>query len=50
MKPKTSKEPESIVAEIKHKTRRKFNSEGKFRITLKDLKGNKSLKIMIKSE
>jgi hypothetical protein len=32
MKPKTRKNPESIVREIKRKTRRKFNSEEKIRI------------------
>ncbi|MFC1816691.1 hypothetical protein ACFL0M_12325 [Thermodesulfobacteriota bacterium] len=29
MEPKTSKSPESVVREIKRKTRRKFNSEEK---------------------
>ena len=29
MKPKTSQSPESLVREIKRKTRRKFNSEEK---------------------
>ena len=32
MEPKTSKSPESVVREIKRKTRRKFNSEEKIRI------------------
>ena len=32
MKPKASKNPESVVRKIKRKTRRKFNSEEKIRI------------------
>ncbi len=39
MEPKTSKSPESVVREIKRKTRRKFNSEEKIRIILEGLKG-----------
>ena len=31
MEPKTRKNPESVVREIKRKTRRKFNSEEKIR-------------------
>jgi hypothetical protein len=31
MKPKTKQSPESVVREIKRKTRRKFNSEEKIR-------------------
>ena len=38
MKPKTSKNPESVVREIKRKTRRKFNSEEKIRIILEELR------------
>jgi transposase len=43
MKPKTQKSPESIVREIKRKTRRKFNSEEKIRIILEGLKGEDSI-------
>ena len=43
MKPKTSKNPESVVREIKRKTRRKFNSEEKIRIVLEGLKGEDSI-------
>ena len=39
MEPKASRSPESIVKEIKRKTRRKFNSEEKIRIILEGLKG-----------
>jgi len=39
MKPKTSKKPESVVREIKRKTRRKFNPEERIRIILEGLKG-----------
>ena len=34
MVPKTKQDPESVVKEIKRKTRRKFNSEEKIRIIL----------------
>ena len=43
MKPKTSQSPESVVREIKRKTRRKFNSEEKIRIVLEGLKGEDSI-------
>ena len=43
MKPKASKNPESVVRKIKRKTRRKFNSEEKIRIILEGLKGEDSL-------
>ena len=39
MEPKTSKSPESVVREIKRKTRRKFNSEERIRIISEGLKG-----------
>jgi len=42
MGPKTSKNPESVVGEIKLKNRRKFNSEAKIRIILEGLKGEES--------
>ena len=37
MVPKTKQDPESVVKEIKRKTRRKFNSEEKIRIILEGL-------------
>lgn len=43
MAPKTSKNPESVVKEIKRKTRRKFNPEEKIRIILEGLKGEDSI-------
>ena len=43
MKPKTKKSPESVVREIKRKTRRRFNSEEKIRIILEGLKGEDSI-------
>ncbi|MDP6683629.1 MAG: hypothetical protein QF876_11700 [Desulfobacterales bacterium] len=39
MKPKTDRSPESVVREIKRRTRRKFNPEEKIRIILEGLKG-----------
>jgi transposase len=43
MKPKTQKSPESVVREIKRKTRRRFNSEEKIRIILEGLKAEDSI-------
>ena len=43
MKPKARKSPESVVREIKRRTRRKFNSEEKIRIILEGLKGEDSI-------
>ena len=43
MKPKTKQSPESVVREIKRKTRRRFNSEEKIRIILEGLKGEDSI-------
>ena len=43
MKPKTKKSSESVVREIKRKTRRKFNSEEKIRIILEGLKAEESI-------
>jgi transposase len=40
MEPKRS--PESVVREIKRKTRRLFSSEGKIRIVLEGLEGGES--------
>ena len=48
MEPKTSKSPESVVREIKRKTRRKFNSEERIRIILEGLKGEDSICSCIK--
>ena len=50
MKPKTSKKPESVVREIKRKTRRKFNSEEKIRIILEGLKGEESIAAICRRE
>jgi transposase len=46
MKPKTSKTPESVVREIKRKTRRKFNSG----IILEGLKGEDSIAAICRRE
>ena len=43
MRSKEKREPESIVREIKRKTRRKFTSEEKIRIVLEGLQGESSL-------
>ncbi len=43
MKSKTDGSPESVVREIKRKTRRKFNPEEKIRIILEGLKGEDSI-------
>ena len=50
MGPKTSKSPESVVREIKRKTRRKFNSEEKIRIILEGLKGEDSISAICRRE
>ena len=50
MKPKTSKKPESVVREIKRKTRRKFNSEERIRIILEGLKGEDSIAAICRRE
>ena len=50
MGPKTSKSPESVVREIKRKTRRKFNSEEKIRIILEGLKGEESIAAICRRE
>ena len=50
MEPKTSKSPESVVREIKRKTRRKFNSEEKIRIILEGLKGEESIAAICRRE
>jgi transposase len=50
MEPKTRKSPESVVREIKRKTRRKFNSEEKIRIILEGLKGEDSISAICRRE
>jgi len=50
MKPKTSQSTESVVREIKRKTRRKFNSEEKIRIVLEGLKGEDSIASICRRE
>ena len=50
MKPKTSNTPESVVRDIKRKTRRKFNSEEKIRIILEGLKGEDSIAAICRRE
>lgn len=43
MRPKEKQEPESIIREIKRKTRRKFTSEEKIRIVLEGSQGESSI-------
>ena len=50
MKPKTKQSPESVVREIKRKTRRKFNSEEKIRMILEGLKGEDSIAAICRRE
>ncbi len=50
MKPKASQSPESVVREIKRKTRRKFNPEEKIRIILEGLKGEESIAAICRRE
>jgi len=50
MEPKASKNPESVVREIKRKTRRKFSSEEKIRIILEGLKGEDSISAICRRE
>ena len=50
MEPKTNQSPESVVREIKRKTRRKFNSEEKIRIVLEGLKGEDSIAAICRRE
>jgi len=50
MKPKTKQGPESVVREIKRKTRRKFNSEEKIRIILEGLTGEQSIASICRRE
>jgi transposase len=50
MKPKTKQSPESVVREIKRKTRRKFNSEEKIRVILEGLRGEESIASICRRE
>ena len=50
MTPKTRKSSESVVKEVKHRTRRKFNSEEKIRIILEGLKGEGSISAICRRE
>ena len=50
MKPKTTQGPESVVREIKRKTRRKFNPEERIRIILEGLKGEESIAAICRRE
>ncbi len=50
MKPKTNQSPESVVREIKRKTRRKFNPEERIRIILEGLKGEDSIAAICRRE
>ena len=50
MKPKTKQSPESVVREIKRKTRRKFNPEERIRIILEGLKGEESISAICRRE
>jgi len=50
MEPKTGKSPESVVREIKRKTRRKFNPEERIRIILEGLKGEDSIAAICRRE
>ena len=50
MEPKTNRSPESVVREIKRKTRRKFNPEERIRIILEGLKGEDSIAAICRRE
>ena len=50
MKPKAKQSPESVVREIKRKTRRKFNPEERIRIILEGLKGEDSIAAICRRE
>jgi transposase len=50
MKPKDHQSPESVVREIKRKTRRKFSAEEKIRIILEGLKGEESIATICRRE
>jgi transposase len=50
MEPKAKQSPESVVREIKRRTRRKFNSEEKIRIILEGLRGEDSIANICRKE
>ena len=50
MSVKTKSSPESIVREIKRKTRRKFTAEEKIRIVLEGLRGEESITDLCRRE
>ena len=50
MEPKTNRSAESVVREIRRKTRRKFNPEEKIRIILEGLKGEESIAAICRRE
>jgi transposase len=50
MNPKANKSPESVVREIKRKTRRKFTPEERIRIILEGLKGEESIAAICRRE
>jgi transposase len=50
MKPKDHQNPESVVREIRRKTRRKFSTEEKIRIVLEGLKGEESIAALSRRE
>jgi len=50
MKPKDHQNPESVVREIRRKTRRKFSTEEKIRIVLEGLKGEESIAALCRRE
>ena len=43
-------DPDSIVRDIKHKTRKKYNSEEKIRIVLEGLRGEESIATICRRE
>jgi transposase len=50
MGPKAKQDPESVVREIKRRTRRKFNSEEKIRIIIEGLRGEDSIANICRKE
>ena len=50
MKPKSRKDPEAVVREIKRNTRRKFKPDEKIRIILEGLKGEDSISEICRRE
>ena len=50
MKTESHQDPESLVREIKRKTRRKYNAEEKIRIVLEGLKGEESIAAICRRE